>query len=368
VGELGRERPLVEDDERLRPPRQRHVQLAQSALLDDRRGLDHDDVVELEASSASAATSPSAAPAARSTIERIGSRQAYASSTYACSAARSGCAIPCVHENTRKALRCDRNAVVRLEGKVAIVTGAGGGIGRGIAQRFAEEGARVVVNDVDGAAAAEVANAIDAVAIAADVSSAADVDRLFDTTIAELGGVDVLVNNAGLIDVERHFLEADEAWWDRVLAVNLKGQFLCSLRAAKWMARNGGGAIVNLSSGGARAAHRGMVAYDASKGGVEAMTRAMALDLGPYGIRVNALAPGSVDVRGFTPEEAAERGETIPLGRVGTPEDMAGVALFLASDDARYVTGVAISVDGGLIAQQRSPQVDQFPPSRFPRI
>jgi NAD(P)-dependent dehydrogenase (short-subunit alcohol dehydrogenase family) len=257
---------------------------------------------------------------------------------------------------------------VRLEGKVAIVTGAGGGIGRGIAQRFAEEGARVVVNDVDGAAAAEVANAIDAVAIAADVSSAADVDRLFDTTIAELGGVDVLVNNAGLIDVERHFLEADEAWWDRVLAVNLKGQFLCSLRAAKWMARNGGGAIVNLSSGGARAAHRGMVAYDASKGGVEAMTRAMALDLGPYGIRVNALAPGSVDVRGFTPEEAAERGETIPLGRVGTPEDMAGVALFLASDDARYVTGVAISVDGGLIAQQRSPQVDQFPPSRFPRI
>jgi NAD(P)-dependent dehydrogenase (short-subunit alcohol dehydrogenase family) len=257
---------------------------------------------------------------------------------------------------------------VRLEGKVAIVTGAGGGIGRGIAQRFAEEGARVVVNDVDGAAAAEVANAIDAVAIAADVSSATDVDRLFDTTIAELGGVDVLVNNAGLIDVERHFLEADEAWWDRVLAVNLKGQFLCSLRAAKWMARNGGGAIVNLSSGGARAAHRGMVAYDASKGGVEAMTRAMALDLGPYGIRVNALAPGSVDVRGFTPEEAAERGETIPLGRVGTPEDMAGVALFLASDDARYVTGVAISVDGGLIAQQRSPQVDQFPPSRFPRI
>ncbi len=256
----------------------------------------------------------------------------------------------------------------RLEGKVAVVTGAGGGIGRGIAERFAREGARVVVNDVDGAAAAEVANAIDAVAIAADVSSATDVDRLFDTAIAELGGVHVLVNNAGLIDVERHFLDADEAWWDRVLAVNLKGQFLCSLRAAKWMARNGGGAIVNLSSGGARAAHRGMAAYDASKGGVEAMTRALALDLGPYGIRVNALAPGSVDVRGFTAEEAAERGETIPLGRVGTPEDMAGVALFLASDDARYVTGVAISVDGGLIAQQRSPQVDQFPPSKFPRL
>ena len=258
--------------------------------------------------------------------------------------------------------------MARLEGKVAIVTGAGSGIGRGIAERFALEGARVVVNDVDGAAAAETANAIGAVPIAADVSSSADVDRLFDQTIEQLGGVHVLVNNAGLIDVERHFLEADEAWWDRVLAVNLKGQFLCGLRAANWMARNGGGAIVNLSSGGARAAHRGMAAYDASKGGVEAMTRAMALDLGPYGIRVNALAPGSVDVRGFTPEEAAEKGETIPLGRVGTPEDMAGVALFLASDDAAYVTGVAISVDGGLIAQQRSPQVDQFPPSRFPRL
>jgi 3-oxoacyl-[acyl-carrier protein] reductase len=257
---------------------------------------------------------------------------------------------------------------MRLDGKVAIVTGAGGGIGRAIAQRFAAEGARVAVNDVSAEAARAVADAIGGLAVPADVSSSAEVDRIFDTTIAELGGVHVLVNNAGLIDVERHFLDADEAWWDRVISDNLKGQFLCALRAANWMARNGGGAIINLSSGGARASHRGMAAYDASKGGVEAMTRALALDLGPYGIRVNALAPGSVDVRGFTPEEAAERGETIPLGRVGTPEDMAGVALFLASDDARYVTGVAISVDGGLLAQQRSPQVDQFPPARFPRV
>jgi 3-oxoacyl-[acyl-carrier protein] reductase len=257
---------------------------------------------------------------------------------------------------------------VRLEGKVAVVTGAGGGIGRAIAERFAEEGARVVVNDVSADAAHAVADAIGGLAAPADVSRSDEVDRLFDTAIRELGGVHALVNNAGLIDVERHFLDADEAWFDRVIAVNLKGQFLCALRAAKWMARNGGGAIVNLSSGGARAAHRGMAAYDASKGGVEAMTRSLALDLGPYGIRVNALAPGSVDVRGFTAEEAAEKGETIPLGRVGTPADMAGPALFLASDDARYVTGVALSVDGGLIAQQRSPQVDQFPPSRFPRL
>ena len=121
-------------------------------------------------------------------------------------------------------------------------------------------------------------------------------------------------------------------------------------------------------SGDARAAHRGMVAYDASKGGVEAMTRALALDLAPYGIRVNALAPGTIDVFGLDEEAARNRGEVVPLGRMGTPEDMAGPAVFLASDDARYVTGVAISVDGGLIAQQRSPQVDIFPLSRYPRV
>lgn len=258
--------------------------------------------------------------------------------------------------------------MTRLEGKVAIVTGSGGGIGRGIAERFAREGARVVVNDVDAARAEQTAAAIGALAVVADVSNAADVDRLFDTTIERFGGVHVLVNNAGLIDVERHVLEADEAWFDRVLAVNLKGQFLCALRAAKWMARNGGGAIVNLSSGGARASHRGMVAYDASKGGVEAMTRALALDLAPYGIRVNALAPGTIDVFGLDEEARRTRGEVVPLGRMGTPEDLAGPAAFLASDDARYVTGVAISVDGGLLAQQRSPQVDIFPLSRYPRV
>ncbi|HEY6017456.1 MAG TPA: glucose 1-dehydrogenase [Gaiellaceae bacterium] len=258
----------------------------------------------------------------------------------------------------------------RLDRKVAVITGAGHGIGRGIAERFADEGALVVVNDVDETRAAEVAAAIGdaAVAVAADVSRSADVDRLFDTAIKTFRGVDVLVNNAGLIDVERHFLEADEEWWDRVLDVNLKGQFLCALRAAQWMARHGGGSMINLSSGGARAAHRGMVAYDASKGGVEGMTRALALDLAPYGIRVNALAPGAINVMGLSKEEADRRGETVPLGRVGTPEDMAGPAVFLASDDARYVTGTFLSVDGGLLAQQRSPQVDIFPLSHFPRL
>ena len=258
----------------------------------------------------------------------------------------------------------------RLDRKVAVVTGAGHGIGRGIAERFADEGAQVVVNDVDEARAAEVAAAIGdaAIAAAADVSRSSEVDRLFDTAIKTFRGVDVLVHNEGLIDVERHVLEADEEWWDRVLDVNLKGQFLCALRAAQWMARHGGGSMINLSSGGARAAHRGMVAYDASKGGVEGMTRALALDLAPYGIRVNALAPGAINVMGLSKEEAASRGEAVPLGRVGTPEDLAGPAVFLASDDARYVTGIFLSVDGGLLAQQRSPQVDIFPLSHFPQL
>jgi 3-oxoacyl-[acyl-carrier protein] reductase len=251
-----------------------------------------------------------------------------------------------------------------------MVTGAGHGIGRGIAERYAEEGARLVVNDVDGIRAEEVAAAIggDALGVRGDVSRSEDVRRLFATTVERFGSVDVLVNNAGLIDVERHVLEADEEWWDRVIDVNLKGQFLCALEASRLMAPRRSGSIVNLSSGGARQAHRGMVAYDASKGGVEAMTRALALDLAPYGIRVNAIAPGAINVMGLSEEEAARRGETVPMGRVGSPADIAGPAVFLASDDAAYVTGVVISVDGGLLVQQRSPQVDIFPLSRFPEV
>jgi NAD(P)-dependent dehydrogenase (short-subunit alcohol dehydrogenase family) len=261
----------------------------------------------------------------------------------------------------------------RFADKVVIVTGAGHGIGRAIAERFGAEGARVVVNDVRQATADATAQAIiaaggQALAIAADVSSKAAVDAMFDAALAQFGTVDVLVNNAGLTDVARHFLEGDEEWWDRVIDVNLKGVFLCSHRAAHIMARKGKGSIISLSSGGATRAHRGLASYDASKGGIEALTRAMALDLGPYGIRCNAVVPGSINTGAMSEEAQRQRGETVPAGRVGVPEDLAGPTVFLASDDADYVTGAVLVVDGGMLAQQRSAQVDIFPLSMYPKI
>ena len=180
--------------------------------------------------------------------------------------------------------------------------------------------------------------------------------------------MDILVNNAGLISPMIHFLEADYEWWNRIISVNLTGTFLCCHRAAHIMARNGGGSIINMSSGGATRAHRAFAAYDASKGGIEAFTRALALDLGPYNIRVNTLVPGSIDTTGMDEEARKLRGINIPIGRVGESNDMAGPAVFLASDDASYITGHAVTVDGGMLAQQRSATVDIHPPTKFPKL
>ena len=252
------------------------------------------------------------------------------------------------------------------------MTGAGRGIGRAIAEHFGRAGASVVANDIGGhveeVAQTIVAGGGQAIGVVADVSRKDEVDRLFDTALERFKDVNVLVNNAGLVNESRHFLTADEGWWDRVLATNLKSVFLCTHRAASLMARRQGGCVVNMSSGGATRAHRGNVAYDASKGGIEAFTRATALDLAPYGIRVNAIAPGSISTTPISDADARERGKTIPLGRMGTADDIASVAVFLASDAARYMTGHTVAVDGGLLSQQRSPQVDIFPLSEYPEV
>lgn len=262
-----------------------------------------------------------------------------------------------------------------LSGRVAVVTGAARGIGEAIAARFAEDGAHVVVADIDAAGAAITAEKITsgggvAVGVGANVGRAADVDRLFEAAVAAFGPVDILINNAGDVTTQRHFLDSDEAWWDHFLDTNLKSQYLCCRRAAPMMASIGRGCIINMSSGGATRSHRGMVAYDASKGGVEAMTRSIALELAPYGIRVNALVPGLIATRPShrEPEARALRDETVPLGRGGLPADLAGPAAFLASADAAYITGTTLVVDGGVLVQQRSPQIETFPPSAFPPV
>lgn len=264
---------------------------------------------------------------------------------------------------------------MNIKDQTVIVTGSGkpNGIGFAIAARFAAEGASVVVNDVDADLADSAAATIErsggrALAVAADVSSEKHVNAMFDETLATFGSVDTLVNNAGLVSPMLHFLKADRAWWDRIIGVNLTGTFLCSHRAARLMATQGHGSIINMSSGGATRAHRAFAAYDASKGGIEALTRAMALDLGPYGVRVNALMPGSIDTDDMDAEARDHRGVNVPLNRIGDPVDMAGPAVFLASDDAAYVTGHVLKVDGGMLAQQRSATVDIYPPTRFPEL
>jgi 3-oxoacyl-[acyl-carrier protein] reductase len=257
----------------------------------------------------------------------------------------------------------------RLSGKVAIVTGGAGGIGRAIAERYAAEGASVVIADVNGDAAEAVAAPLDAaLAVRCDVTSREDCDRVFAATLERFSKLDILVNNAALTATERHFLEADDDWWDSIIAVNLTGSYNMAVRAAKLMAEQRSGVMINLSSGGASKAHRGNAAYDAAKGGIEAFTRALALDLGPYGVRVCTLVPGSIDTKGLPEEERRKRGSNVPLARIGSPEDMAGPAVFLASDDAQYVTGSIVFSDGGMLAQQRSATVDIFGLEKFPGL
>jgi 3-oxoacyl-[acyl-carrier protein] reductase len=262
---------------------------------------------------------------------------------------------------------------MRFEGKSVIVTGAGHGIGRAVAERFASEGAKVGVTDVDPDRADETARAIGdaAIALPGDVGNEEDVNRVVGAAVDAHGPIDVLVNNAALATYEavtRHFLEGDSTWWTRIIQTNLTSVYLCSNAVVRSMAKRRTGAIINLSSGGATHAHRAMAAYDAAKGGIEAVTRSMALDLAPYNVRVNYVVPGLIRTYDISDELAAERGQVVPLQRLGTADDMAGPIVFLASDDARYMTGSGVTVDGGVLVQQRSAPVDIFPVSDYPDV
>jgi Dehydrogenases with different specificities (related to short-chain alcohol dehydrogenases) len=244
----------------------------------------------------------------------------------------------------------------RLEGKVALVTGAGSGFGLGIAEKFAAEGAKVAIVDIKEEAAKAAAERIGASAIglAADVSKAADVNAAVKKTIEAFGKLDIVVNNAGISHRNRPMLEVDEAEFDRVFAVNVKSIYLFAQAAVPAMRDQGGGVFINVGSTAGLRPRPGLTWYNGTKGAVHTITKSMAVELAPNQIRVCALAP----VAGETPLLATFMGEdtpqkreqfinSIPLGRFSKPEDIANAALYLASDEASMITGVVLEVDGG---------------------
>ncbi len=249
-----------------------------------------------------------------------------------------------------------------LRGKTALVTGASKGVGRGIALELARRGCAVAVNyrtDKEGAEAT-VKEIVEmpgrAFAVRADVGDAAEADAMFEKVSREFGGLDVLVNNAG-VQTWRHLLDLEEAEWDRVIATNLKGCFLCTKRAALLM-KERGGSIVNVGSGSNKWAFPNLASYTASKGGIEQFTKAAAVELGRYRIRVNCVAPGAVEIE-RTKLEAGDYAGTwsklTPLGRIGRPEDVGRAVAFFAGPDSEFVTGQTLFVDGGLFSRPAWP-------------
>src|SRR5438270_1139626 len=247
----------------------------------------------------------------------------------------------------------------RVAGKVALVAGAGGGIGGAAAEALARKGAAVFCTDRDGAAAEETAARIRAAggrtaASALDLCDRGAIDTAVAAVVREFGRLDIVLESAG-ISHRLSFLDLDPDTWDRIIAVNLTGMFHLGQATARQMAKQGGGSIINVTSQLAEVARPERAAYVASKGGARSLTHAMAVDLAPHGIRVNAIAPGptltGLTRASYTDPEARRATEAmIPLGRLGQPDDLAGAVLFLASDESRWVTGSTVTVDGGYLA------------------
>lgn len=253
---------------------------------------------------------------------------------------------------------------MRLFGKVAIITGAGGGIGRATATRFALEGAKIVVAGRDMSSADETVRAItnsggDAKPLEVDVGQAASVENMVRETIELYGQIDVIVNNAGIAGRDGHFLDLTLDRWRAVINVNLTGVFLCAQKVARYMVEKGvKGRIINIASVNSFIAQKEAAAYVASKGGVLQLTKAMAVDLARYGILVNCIAPGSIRVKRnarFFDSEPLKTSlpKGIPLGHTGLPDDIASTAVFFASEDSAFVTGACLVVDGGFSAYFR---------------
>jgi NAD(P)-dependent dehydrogenase (short-subunit alcohol dehydrogenase family) len=254
-----------------------------------------------------------------------------------------------------------------LENKVAIVTGAGGGIGRGIAQRFAREGAKVVIAEVDAARGADAAATIkeaggEAIFVECDVANEPQVEEVFQRCLREYGTLDVLVNNAnagrGKGTQGLPFLRYTAEAWNEYMRANTSAIFYTTHRAARIMCAKRAGCIINVSTNAVVRVHRRSIAYDSYKGLVDVFAMALAIDMAPWNVRVNVIRPGLIGTTGYEqiPEEVrARRASQVPLGRYGFPEDVAWAAVFLASDDASYITGQGILVDGGLLTQGRSP-------------
>lgn len=245
---------------------------------------------------------------------------------------------------------------MRLENKIAIVTGAASGFGKAIAEIFAQEGAKVVVADINGQGARDVAQGIGAAAthVAVDVSKRAEVEAMIGEAVKAFGGLDILVNNAGTTHRNQPMLDVTEAEFDRIFAVNVKSVYLAALACVPAMEQRGGGVIINTASTAGVRPRPGLTWYNASKGAVITMTKSMAAELAPKRIRVCAINPVAGEtpllaefMGADTPENRARFVATIPLGRLSLPSDVANAALFLASPESSMITGVALEVDGG---------------------